>query len=457
MGLGVDLMGTNMFSGEIKKKHFWGLLIAIFAIIIILFIFISIYINRPVIYNGIKVNGIEAGGMKPEDLEKSIRKSNKGINKDITVKVLDKKYSIAFMDLFNYDYKSAVDKAYGYGREGNIFSRLKDITNARFGKQEINFEVKTVLDEKKATNYIDKIAKDIERPAVNADISMGSNGKFTVTPHQTGYQLDKSSSLKAFKTSNKSVVIKFPVKEIVPDITSQMLEHVNGIIGKYSTGFNSANTNRTQNLRTAADTINGYILIPGREFSLNKVLGPRNKENGYHKAPVIVNGGMEPDYGGGVCQIATTVYNAAVRANLKITERHHHSIPVSYVPLGQDATLSGDVLDLKFKNTLSAPVYIRAYINNSKFYVDIYGDDSRQCFNIDLDSEVKNMKESTTEYREDKNLPAGKNVVERQPHRGYTVNVYKLTYGSDNKLIKRELLHKDTYKSVNRIVRRHSN
>ncbi len=450
-------MISNGVPGKSRRKLKSIFLLILLAIITFICTYVFLYINRPVIYKGVKVNGVEVGGMTPVELQNFLRKTYAGEDKDITIDVMDKQYVIAFSDIYRYDFKNAVGRAYTFGREGNVILRLKDIADVGSGRQFVNIEVKPTMDEKRAAGLLEKIAADVDKPAVNAGIVFGSNGAIKVIPHQVGYKLDTDSALNVLKSSPDDVNAVLPVEEVEPKITSRMLAPIKGIVSQYSTAFNSADANRTLNLKTAANAINGYILMPGEVFSLNKVLGPRVKENGYFEAPVIVNGKMVPDYGGGVCQIATTVFNAAVRANLDITERYHHSFPVSYVPVGQDATISGDVLDFKFKNTSENPIYIRAYIKGNKFHVDIYGDSSVNNCTIRLSTEVLNVVEPVTEYEEDKTLQPGTQIVERASHKGYKVNVYKLIYNKENKLIKKELLHKDTYKPVNQIIKRNSN
>lgn len=437
-----------------KVAHVFALILV--AIITFICTYIFLYLNRPVIYNGVKVNGIEAGGMTPDELLEFLRQSYANTDHNIELNVQDKQYNITFSDIYYYDFKDAADRAYRFGREGNIFTRLKDIVYARTGNKYVNFSVEPAVDEKKASILLDEIAREVNKPAVNAGIAFKDNGIINIIPHQVGYELDKDASLDILKLKPDSSEIWLSVREVEPKITSNMLSSIKGIISQYSTVFNSKDINRTLNLQTAANAINGHILLPGEEFSLNKMLGPRIKENGYLEAPVIINGKLVPDYGGGVCQIATTVYNAAVRANLDITERHHHSFPVAYVPVGQDATISGDVLDFRFKNNFKDPIYMRAYIKSNRFFVDIYGNNTSQGLNIHLSTEVLNVVEPITEYKEDKTLPPGAQVVEREPHKGYKVNVYKLTYDKNNKLLKKELLHTDTYKPVNGIIRRNS-
>lgn len=154
---------------------------------------------------------------------------------------------------------------------------------------------------------------------------------------------------------------KKPVKKPVPKP-----------IASYSTPLLNKNSDRVYNIKLAAKKINGYKLKPDETFSFNDVVGKRDSESGYRKAPVIIDKEFEDDIGGGVCQLSSTIFNAADRAGLQITERHSHSRPVTYVPAGRDAAVSFDYLDLEFKNNKKYPVIIKVSVEKSRVYVSIW-------------------------------------------------------------------------------------
>lgn len=165
----------------------------------------------------------------------------------------------------------------------------------------------------------------------------------------------------------------------IPYRTTEDMQKINYILNEFSTSFNSKIKGRSENISIAAASIDGTILMPGQEFSFNKTLGPVSIANGYKYAPVIVDGEFVEGVGGGVCQVSTTLFNSALRSGLGITSRRNHSLPVAYVPKGTDATVATYV-DLKFKNTLDNPVYIQAFVQDSKIIFRFYGskDDEKQ-------------------------------------------------------------------------------
>jgi Uncharacterized vancomycin resistance protein len=135
-----------------------------------------------------------------------------------------------------------------------------------------------------------------------------------------------------------------------------------GSVSKYSTKFDLTLVNRTDNIRLAAKALDGILLAPGARFSFNRSVGERTAEAGYKEALIILEDTFIPGIGGGICQVSSTLYNAAVLAHLEILERHVHSLPVNYVPPGQDATVSFPDLDFKFRNSLAFSLKIRSSI-----------------------------------------------------------------------------------------------
>jgi len=143
-------------------------------------------------------------------------------------------------------------------------------------------------------------------------------------------------------------------------------------IASFSTYFNVAEKSRTKNLKLAAEAINNCLIKPEKIFSFNQTVGPRIPEKGYEKAIVYINKEKVEDYGGGVCQVSTTLYNAVLQAGLPVLERHPHSLPVPYVSAGKDATVSYGTLDLKFKNDRARDILIKAAVDQNKLTIELY-------------------------------------------------------------------------------------
>ena len=150
-------------------------------------------------------------------------------------------------------------------------------------------------------------------------------------------------------------------------------ESTNKILGGYKTRLLSKEENRINNVKLAAESIDGYTVQPGEIFSFNDALGRRSPEKGYKKAKIIVDGETDWGSGGGICQVSSTLYNAVQEVRLKIVERHSHSKDVYYVSPGQDATVVYGAQDFKFKNNKTYPVEIKARVTNDNVHVFFIG------------------------------------------------------------------------------------
>lgn len=144
------------------------------------------------------------------------------------------------------------------------------------------------------------------------------------------------------------------------------------LISSFSTKVYTKTADRLKNLRIVCDKLSGTVIQPGEEFSYNDTCGPYNKENGFGKATVFVKGKEVQEYGGGVCQLSSTLYNALKKVDVEILERHNHSNKVYYVPKNQDATVSYGSLDFRFRNISSFPIRLEATSNENNVTVSIY-------------------------------------------------------------------------------------
>jgi Uncharacterized vancomycin resistance protein len=194
-----------------------------------------------------------------------------------------------------------------------------------------------------------------------------------IKTERAGTTVDVEKTLAKVMASPPGQRNELEIVWINPRYTQQDLKNAKNIIGSYSTWFHGSSA-RYENIETALKSINNTVVWPGDEFSFNETTGPRTAERGYLPAPIILNGGFDMDYGGGVCQVASTVYNAALMAGMPIIERHRHTKPVHYVPEGRDATVNYGALDLRFKNNRAGPVIIKTSMNNSRIYVEFRGE-----------------------------------------------------------------------------------
>ena len=181
-----------------------------------------------------------------------------------------------------------------------------------------------------------------------------------------------SDILAQLKDKNFSAVIEATGKETAPEITEAQAKELYQVIGTYST-TTTANKDRNKNIELAAEALNGLILQPGEEFSFNKATGERSEAKGYRPAGAYVNGELVEEPGGGVCQVSSTLYNAVIFSGLTTTERHAHSYEPSYVTPGEDAMVSFGGPDMKFINTSSTAIALRASFADRQLKISVVG------------------------------------------------------------------------------------
>ena len=224
-------------------------------------------------------------------------------------------------------------------------------------------------------------------------------------------------------------------------------------LSKYTTIYDAGNTSRSTNIAIAAKTINGTIILPGETFSYNKVLGNTTKEKGYRLGGAYVNGKVVPAYGGGICQVATTLYNTVLYANLEIVERYNHSYSVSYVPASRDATVSYGGKDFKFKNSRTYPIKLVASAKNGVISISFKGIKEEKEYDIEITSTTLSTTPYKTTYQDNPDLAEGKEKVVQVGHNGMKSKAYKVVKYK-GKTISKTLLSADTYQPMNKIVDR---
>ncbi len=219
------------------------------------------------------------------------------------------------------------------------------------------------------------------------------------------------------------------------------------LIAHFSTYYGDSKQNRKDNVALAARKIDGLVLYPEDEFSFNDVVGKRTAENGFKTAYIIQNGDFVEGVGGGVCQVSSTLYNCALLANLAITCVRAHSLPVSYVAPSFDAMVSS-ASDLRFVNTLCAPITLRMSANGKYLRAEIYGIGK---FDIKRRSMTLGSIPFETEYRADDTLDKGKEVVDTYGKEGLKSQGW-LDYYQNGKLAKSVLVRSDNYAPQKRII-----
>jgi len=197
-----------------------------------------------------------------------------------------------------------------------------------------------------------------------------------IIPGQMGQIVEVAQNVRAVLHAQTGKKLELRVVRIEPRYKAGDLREANRCIGYYATSV-GGNYQRFTNINLACEAINNTVVWPGQIFSFNETVGPRTPERGYLPAPIILMGRHDIDYGGGVCQVASTAYNAILDSGMRLIERHAHSQAVPYVPAGRDATVGYGYMDLRFLNNYDCPVIIKAAMHGGRLEIFIYGREKR--------------------------------------------------------------------------------
>ena len=200
--------------------------------------------------------------------------------------------------------------------------------------------------------------------------------RFLKTGACQGSELDIDGTVEKITAGEKS----FSPPMIKTEYAGKAADGLPQLLSSFVTSFNAGGLNskgRVHNLKKASEIINGTVVAPGENFSCSTVLGERSEKNGWAPAPAFSNGGLETvdTYGGGICQISTTMYNAVLKADLKVIARRAHTKKVRYVEGGMDAAISGNDIDFIWKNNTAANVYVFMWVKNADntLHCELYG------------------------------------------------------------------------------------
>lgn len=395
---------------------------------------------------GIHVAAIDASGMSKDELKAALRQKTAHA---VTIGFAGAERKQTFGDLgIKPDIEAAVATAWSYGHGLNVpKAAYQRYISAQANQDE---SVAIAYDQKKWDALLTGIRKVTDVKPQDARIVMGNAGFPRIIPEKSGYAVDerqiKATLSDAFNTGKDTVVLQ--TKEIAPKLTKEEIESwkLDHQLARFATSYASSASARKSNITAAAKKITGTLLLPGQVFSFNETVGRRTAAGGFQEAPVYLNGKVGKGIGGGICQVATTLYNAVLRSGLKIVERHNHSLLVHYVPPGLDATVDYGSSDLRFSNPYKTPVYVNYRADGSHLSAAIFGAGDGRTY------QIESRKLSTKPF--DIITKHVKSKAEMQPKQsgmdGVTAVAYRYVY-KDGQLLEKENLGVSAYKSLSRI------
>jgi len=403
---------------------------------------------------GVEIGGIAVQGNTLDEAVAAIDQSVSEIfATNLTFYKDDYKYESKLSDFcLPIDSRQVVQSAWQQEKARSWRSKVTNLN----GKQKIVYPVDLAYDPAIKSKLLQEWNTKWGMPATNASLDMDSrSGILAVIPGQSGRAVDAEGTFKTLPAQlAKTRALKIPirVKSQEPQITDTALSKM-GLLTSYTTNYDMALVNRSHNLGVATSFIDKSIVPPHTVFSFNETIGRCTVEKGYLDAMVIVGGKFEPGLAGGICQVSSTLYNASLLAGMDILERRNHSLAVTYVPLGRDATVSNGSQDFKFMNNTDDPLYIRAVAGGGKLTISIFGNIQYKK-KIQLSNIIDQTLDFTTLIEQDPSLKPGEEKVDHNGQLGYVVRSFRTFYGEDGKIIKTEQLARDTYDPLNKLVYR---
>jgi vancomycin resistance protein YoaR len=288
-----------------------------------------------------------------------------------------------------------------------------------------------------ADAYFMRLARTVETKPQDANFAV-DGAKVRVVPAKTGNGLDVVASAHAIlaaATQPGKREAHLVTTQTQPDRTTAEASRMGivGIVSSYETIY-GGDPNRRHNVQLVAHLVDDHLIAPGEEFSFNKTTGERTAAKGFLEAPVIVNGELQTGLGGGVCQVSTTVFNAAFEAGLSINERTNHALYISHYPLGRDATVDYPSLDLKFTNDTGHWLLLRTFVGDSSLVVNLYGTPVHRKVEVET-APLRVVSAPPLEKIKDATLPKGDVEVEEYGVPSQTTSVHRRVFSPGGKLM----------------------
>lgn len=408
------------------------------------------------IAKNIYINNVSVGGLKKDQAEQLLKTVAR---KELAEKAVSFSDGEQSFDLYygdigaTYDFKDAVEKAFQYTRDEDTDGKNIDLLKSE--EHRINASVN--YNPELLSVFLNSLTEKVNVPPKEPSMWL-EDGEFAFAEGEQG----KDADLEVAKVNASEILVTGNIGTVAltflptnPNLKVEDIQDCTSLLGAMTTSFEGKQSApRNVNIANATSKINNYCMEPGEVFSTNYTLGEMTKANGYRVAKAILGGQYIDDIGGGVCQVASTLYNAVIRSELEIVQRVNHSRKVTYLDYAYDATLSTPEIDFKFKNNQDTPVLLVGYVHGNKVTFEIYGRETRPETRT-----IKFKKDhiSTTPPRGerikyDSSLPSGRRVVESSASTGHVYKLYKYVY-ENGELVDTILVNTSTYSMYPAVVR----
>ncbi len=399
---------------------------------------------------------IAVGGMTQEEATAAVEDYLNGLqSKTLTLRAGKNSVDVSLSEIgVSWGNPEIAEEAAALGKSGNLIVRykaMKDLEN-----EDKVYELAYKVDSQKISRMLEENAQTLNTEAKDGSLTR-ENGSFAVVPGSQGVSVNVEESTKILEEyfskewKGEQASIEIAADVVEPRGSEEELGKVKDLLGGFHTSYGTSSAGRAKNVQNGASKINGSVIYPGDTFSVYEAVSPFDAENGYALAGSYENGTTVDTYGGGICQVSTTLYNAVIRAELDIEERFNHSMIVSYVDPSADAAIAGTYKDLKFKNNTDAPLYIEGYTKDMVIYFNVYGQETRPADReVIFESETLSTSDPGVVYQASGD-PIGYISQKQSSHVGYTAQLWKIVKvgGVEES---REVFNKSTYKASPKII-----
>ena len=311
------------------------------------------------------------------------------------------------------------------------------------------------------------IADFITRPADNDDVDLDllydrisitpvsavyDRQTFGATESVAGVSFDMAVAQAKLDAAGIGDEIVIPLIIIEPEVTTADIESMlfRDTLATRTTRI-AGTANRLTNITVASNYVDETVLNPGEQFSFNAVVGRRTIERGFRMAGAFVSGRLVEQVGGGICQVTSTIYDTVLHADLEVIERRPHGMIVTYLPLGNDATIAYGNIDFRFRNSSEYPIRIESNVEGRELTVSLIGTKLDDNY-IKIDTRIISSTPIQVIMEEDESVPPGETIVETEGITGYVVDTYKLFYDAEDNLIEEVRVGRSTYSVQNRLI-----
>ncbi|MHB9146628.1 MAG: VanW family protein [Symbiobacteriia bacterium] len=402
--------------------------------------------------DGMRVGTLDLGGLEETQAAERLRPYMlEQAARNWTLRWQDRAWTVTPQEAgFHYNLQEVLDQALAAGRSQPWWRRVWGPGFAARPPRQVR--PAWLADEAALKAFLDRLAAAVERPASNASYDPTHD---RVVLDRSGLALDRDALRRLLEAAaaGGAAEILLPVQEVPATVRAADVRAIGRqVLSSYATRVNLRDPDRVANIRLAAQRINGALLRPGDIFSFNQTVGPREPRFGFRQAKELYQGEYVLGYGGGVCQVSSTLYNTALLANLQVDVRAHHSRPLSYIEIGRDATVVYDYLDFRFTNSSPMPLLLAAGLDGDTLTVSLIGRRGAVPQRVEIVTQGLTTVPPLIREELDDALPWRSREVVSQGEAGYEVTVLRRVF-EGGRLTGEQVISRDKYPARPGIVR----